>query len=89
MAPGIFLKGITPLGTITRKNFNLAGPTRGQSLVIFATGMGAVTQSGRLSPTSAPFVRAAMPAGLGISPTSKVECRPGNSVLVALQQWEY
>ena len=29
VAPGIFLKGITPLRTITHKNFNLAGPTRG------------------------------------------------------------
>src|ERR1039457_2239756 len=27
-APSIFLKGITPLRTITHKNFNLAGPTR-------------------------------------------------------------
>jgi len=58
VAPGIFLIGNPPLGAITNQNFNLVGPSnplpRGQSLVIFATGLGAVTQSGQLSRTSAP-----------------------------------
>jgi uncharacterized protein (TIGR03437 family) len=58
VAPGIFLIGNPPLGAITNQNFNLVGPfnplPRGQSLVIFATGLGAVTQTGQLSRTSAP-----------------------------------
>ena len=58
VAPGIFLIGNPPIGAITNQNFNLVGPSnplrRGQALVIFATGLGAVTQSGQLSPTNAP-----------------------------------
>ena len=58
VAPGIFLIGNPPIGAITNQNFNLVGPTnplpRGQALVIFATGLGAVTQSGQLSLTNAP-----------------------------------
>ena len=58
VAPGIFLIGNPPIGAITNQNFNLVGPTnplpRGQALVIFATGLGAVTQSGQLSRTNAP-----------------------------------
>ena len=58
VAPGIFLIGNPPLGAITNQNFNLVGPSnplpRGQSLVIFATGLGAVTQSGQYFRTSAP-----------------------------------
>ena len=58
VAPGIFLIGNPPVGAITNQNFNLVGPSnplpRGQSLVIFATGLGAVTQSGQLFTTSAP-----------------------------------
>jgi uncharacterized protein (TIGR03437 family) len=58
VAPGIFLIGNPPIGAITDQNFNLVQPsnplTRGQSMVIFATGLGAVTQAGQLSPTSAP-----------------------------------
>ena len=45
VAPGIFLIGNPPVGAITNQNFNLVGPSnplpRGQSLVIFATGLGA------------------------------------------------
>ena len=58
VAPGIFLIGNPPVGAITNQNFSLVGPSnplvRGQSLVIFATGLGAVTQSGQLFKTSAP-----------------------------------
>ena len=58
VAPGIFLIGNPPIGAITNQNFNLVGPTnplpRGQALVIFATGLGAVTQSGQFSRTNAP-----------------------------------
>jgi uncharacterized protein (TIGR03437 family) len=58
VAPGIFLIGNPPVGAITNQNFNLVGPSnplpRGQALVIFATGLGAVTQSGQLSRTNAP-----------------------------------
>jgi uncharacterized protein (TIGR03437 family) len=57
-APGIFLIGNPPIGAITNQNFNLVGPSnplpRGQALVIFATGLGAVTQKGQLSQTNAP-----------------------------------
>jgi uncharacterized protein (TIGR03437 family) len=58
VAPGIFLIGNPPLGAITNSNFSLVLPTsplpRGQAMVIFATGLGAVTQSGRFSQTNAP-----------------------------------
>ena len=58
VAPGIFLIGNPPSGAITDQNFNIVEATnplpRGQSLVIFATGLGAVTQSGQYSTTSAP-----------------------------------
>jgi uncharacterized protein (TIGR03437 family) len=57
-APGIFLIGNPPIGAITNQNYSLIGPSnplpRGQAMVIFATGLGAVTQSGQLSVTSAP-----------------------------------
>jgi uncharacterized protein (TIGR03437 family) len=57
VAPGIFLIGNPPVGAITNQNFNLVGPStplpRGQTLVIFATGLGAVTQSGQLARTNA------------------------------------
>jgi uncharacterized protein (TIGR03437 family) len=57
VAPAIFLIGNPPLGAITDQNFNLVQPgnplPRGQSLVIFATGLGAVTQSGQFSKTTA------------------------------------
>jgi uncharacterized protein (TIGR03437 family) len=58
VAPGIFLIGNPPSGAITDQNFNIVEATnplpRGQSLVIFATGLGAVTQSGQLSRTNTP-----------------------------------
>jgi uncharacterized protein (TIGR03437 family) len=58
VAPGIFLLGNPPIGAITNTNYSLIGPTnplpRGQSLVIYATGLGAVTQSGPYSVTTAP-----------------------------------
>ena len=58
VAPGIFLIGNPPVGAITNQSFNLIGPSnpvaRGQSMVIFATGLGAVTQSGQLSRTNTP-----------------------------------
>jgi uncharacterized protein (TIGR03437 family) len=58
VAPGIFLLGNPPIGAITNTNYSLIGPAnplpRGQSLVIYATGLGAVTQSGQYSVTKAP-----------------------------------
>src|ERR1017187_3428156 len=38
VAPGIFLKGITPLRTITHENFKLAGATRGTVTGYFCHG---------------------------------------------------
>jgi uncharacterized protein (TIGR03437 family) len=50
VAPGIFLVGNPPVGAMTTANFTLIGPTnplpRGQTLVIFCTGLGVVTQKG-------------------------------------------
>lgn len=58
VAPGIFLLGNPPIGAITNTNYSLIGPAnplpRGQSLVIYATGLGAVTQSGAYSLTKSP-----------------------------------
>jgi uncharacterized protein (TIGR03437 family) len=58
VAPGIFLIGNPPIGAITNQNFNLVGPSnplpRGEALVIFATGLGAVTQQGQVFQTNAP-----------------------------------
>lgn len=55
VAPGIFLLGNPPIGAITNTNYSLIGPSnplpRGQSMVIFATGLGTVTQSGAYSVT--------------------------------------
>jgi hypothetical protein len=87
MAPGIFLKGITPLRTITHKNYNLAGAGRGTVAGYFRH------REGRIDTQRAPLanlrhtVQAAMPLGLGIPPTSKGESWSRCSVLVALQQW--
>ncbi len=58
VAPGIFLLGNPPIGAITNTNYSLIGPSnplpRGQAMVIYATGLGAVTQSGQFSVTKAP-----------------------------------
>jgi uncharacterized protein (TIGR03437 family) len=57
VSPGIFLVGNPPVGAMTSASYALIGPTnplpRGQSLVIFATGLGAVTPRGGLSSTNA------------------------------------
>jgi uncharacterized protein (TIGR03437 family) len=57
VAPGIFQIGNPPIGAVTNNKYELISPTnplsRGQSLVIFATGLGAVTQSGSLFRTAA------------------------------------
>ena len=46
------------MGAITNQNFSLVGTSnpvaRGQSMVIFATGLGAVTQSGAYLTTNTP-----------------------------------
>ena len=59
VAPGIFLTGQSAnRGDYESRTTVLIGPSnplpRGQSLVIYATGLGAVTQSGQLSVTKAP-----------------------------------
>jgi uncharacterized protein (TIGR03437 family) len=57
VAPGIFLVGNPPVGALTNVSFALLSPTnplpRGQTLIIFGTGLGAVTQKGSLSNTNA------------------------------------
>jgi len=81
VVPGIFLKGITPLRTITHKNFNLAGQIRETVAGYFCHREGRDdTQRATLANQRA-TVPAAMPLGLGVPPR--------NSVLVVLQQWEY
>lgn len=57
VAPGIFMIGNPPLGAITNQINQLVAPSnplpRGQAMVIYATGLGAVTQNGQLSQTKA------------------------------------
>jgi uncharacterized protein (TIGR03437 family) len=57
VAPGIFQLGNPPVGAVTNVSYALIGPAnplpRGQSLVIFATGLGTVTENGELSNTNA------------------------------------
>ncbi len=57
VSPGIFIVGNPPVGAMTNANYSLIQPSnplsRGQALVIFATGLGAVTQRGQLSTTNA------------------------------------
>jgi uncharacterized protein (TIGR03437 family) len=57
VSPGIFLVGNPPTGAITNVTYSLVGPTnplpRGQSLIIFGTGLGAVTQKGSTFSTNA------------------------------------
>ena len=78
----MFLKGKPPIEAIMDSSSNPVGPAnplpKGQALAIFATGLGAVTQSVTVTPS-----------GLGIPLTLKVGGQAGNSILVALQQWEY
>src|ERR1039457_7021089 len=77
VAPGIFLKGITPLRTITHKNFNLAGQIRETVAGYFCHTEGrGDTQRATLA-NQRPTVPAATRLGLGV--------RPRNSVLEALQ----
>jgi len=53
VAPAIFLVGSPPVGAIENQDYSLNGPdnpaARGQVLVVFATGLGAVTKKGQLS----------------------------------------
>jgi uncharacterized protein (TIGR03437 family) len=56
VSPGIFVIGNPPIGAITNANYSLIGSSnplpRGQAMVIFATGLGAVTQHDQLSQTN-------------------------------------
>jgi uncharacterized protein (TIGR03437 family) len=58
VAPGIFMIGDPPIGALTNSSFGLIGPAnplvRGQTLIIWATGLGAVRANGALSPTVMP-----------------------------------
>ena len=58
VAPGIFLLGSPPAGAITSAAFSLISSTnplpRGQTLIVFATGLGAVKPRGNLSETVSP-----------------------------------
>jgi uncharacterized protein (TIGR03437 family) len=57
VSPGIFIVGNPPVGAMTNANYSLIQPSnplpRGQVLVIYATGLGAVTQKAQLSYTNA------------------------------------
>jgi uncharacterized protein (TIGR03437 family) len=57
VAPGIFLVGNPPAGAVTNTAYGLVGPlnplARGQTAVVWATGLGAVRVSGGVSVTSA------------------------------------
>jgi uncharacterized protein (TIGR03437 family) len=58
VARGIFMLGDPPVGAMTNTSFGLIGATnpltRGQTLIIWATGLGAIRATGGLSPTTAP-----------------------------------
>jgi uncharacterized protein (TIGR03437 family) len=58
VAPAIFLIGSPATGAVVNQNNTLNGPTnplpRGQALIIYATGLGALIGQGQLSVTAAP-----------------------------------
>ncbi|HTS62244.1 MAG TPA: Ig-like domain-containing protein [Candidatus Acidoferrales bacterium] len=57
VSPGIFQVGNPPSGAVTNTSYALIGPAnplpRGQTMIIFATGLGTVTQKGSLFTTDA------------------------------------
>jgi uncharacterized protein (TIGR03437 family) len=58
VAPAIFLIGNPAAGAVLNQDYSLNGPAnplpRGQVLMVYATGLGAVTKQGQLSVTSIP-----------------------------------
>jgi uncharacterized protein (TIGR03437 family) len=58
VAPAIFLIGNPSMGAVLNQDFSMNGPAnplpRGQALVVYATGLGAVTKQGQLSVTAVP-----------------------------------
>jgi uncharacterized protein (TIGR03437 family) len=58
LAPAIFQIGNSGMGAVLNQDFSMNGPAnplpRGQVLVVYATGLGAVTRQGQLSVTAAP-----------------------------------
>jgi uncharacterized protein (TIGR03437 family) len=58
IAPAIFLMGNSGMGAVLNQDFSMNGPAnplpRGQVLVVYATGLGAVARQGQLSVTTAP-----------------------------------
>jgi uncharacterized protein (TIGR03437 family) len=58
VAPAIFLMGNSSTGAVLNQDFSMNGPanplSRGQALVVYATGLGAVSKQGQLSVTAAP-----------------------------------
>jgi uncharacterized protein (TIGR03437 family) len=57
IAPAIFAMGNSGMGAVLNQDFSMNGPAnplpRGQALVVYATGLGAVTRQGQLSVTTA------------------------------------
>jgi len=58
IAPAIFLMGNSGTGAVLNQDFSMNGPAnplpRGQVLVVYATGLGAVAKQGQLSVTTVP-----------------------------------
>jgi uncharacterized protein (TIGR03437 family) len=58
VAPAIFMMGSPSAGAVLNQDFSMNGPAnplpRGQVLLVYATGLGAVTKQGQLSVTAAP-----------------------------------
>jgi len=58
VAPAIFLVGSPAVGAVTNQDNSLNSPSnplvRGQTLVVYATGLGAVVKQGQLSVTAVP-----------------------------------
>ena len=105
VAPAIFLIGYPAVGAVVNQNNSLNGPAsplpRGQVLVIYATGLGAVTRQGQLSIAATPVTvmlngqelptsyAGLAPGSVGeyqVNVTIPANTPPGLSVPLALKQ---
>ncbi|MBS1858168.1 MAG: hypothetical protein JST11_22545 [Acidobacteria bacterium] len=81
LAPGIFLVGNPPLGAMTNTSYALIGPSnplpRGQTLIVFATGLGAVQASGGLMTTAMPVTAVVNGAELAVQYAGLAPGYPG------------
>jgi len=105
VAPAIFLIGNPPVGAVVNQSGTLNGPSaplpRGQVLIIYATGLGAVVKQGQLSVATTPVTvmlngqelptayAGLAPGSIGeyqVNVTIPANTPPGLSVALALKQ---